>query len=175
MEGLGNEGELVDVKLGYLRNYLVPQRLATAATQDILEQKREEERKREEARRQKKAEAEDLARALRTIGTFSVTKKAGEVCSFPLDLCASHIEPFHMPLVYVTNPQNNKIFGRVSAEDITAAIKEQIDQDLKKESLSLPEIRELGDFNVTATLHPEVKAQFTVRCQPAKGGRRGAE
>lgn len=144
VDGLGKEGDLVNVRFGYLRNYLVPQRLATTATQDVIEQKHEEERQKEEARRREKAEAEALARALRTIGTFTVTKKAGE---------------------------GNRIFGRVNADDVVASIREQIDQEISSKTLSMPEIRELGSFEMTANLHPEVNARFNVKVVPAKGGR----
>lgn len=61
--------------------------------------------------------------------------------------------------------EGKKIFGSVTSADVAEAIKEQIDRDVDKSALNLPEMRQTGNYKVTAKLHPEVTAQFTVVVQ----------
>jgi large subunit ribosomal protein L9 len=120
-EGLGDAGEAIDVSAGYLRNYLVPRKLAQPATQGALE---EAQRRRESA---EKAEREAAERAGETAALLSktvltITHRAGE---------------------------DGKLFGSVTSKEIAEAISEArgLRIDRKKIRLDDP-IRELGTYMV---------------------------
>ena len=121
VEGLGTAGEAVDVSPGYLRNYLVPRKLAQPATKGALE---EAERTREAA---EKAEREALERAGETAALLSKTvltinHRAGE---------------------------DGKLFGSVTAKEIAEAISEARGLRIEKKRIRLDEpIRALGTYMV---------------------------
>lgn len=71
-------GELKNVAVGYFRNYLMPQGLATVATPDILAEIKAAKEAEQRALQQEKARAEAMATALRTIGKFIIKKKVGD-------------------------------------------------------------------------------------------------
>jgi large subunit ribosomal protein L9 len=121
VEGLGAAGEAIDVSPGYLRNFLVPRKLAQPATQGALE---EAQRRREAA---EKAEREAAERAGETAALLSktvltITHRAGE---------------------------DGKLFGSVTSKEIADAISEArgLRIDRKKIRLDDP-IRELGTYMV---------------------------
>jgi large subunit ribosomal protein L9 len=121
VEGLGEAGEAIDVKPGYLRNYLVPRKLAQPATDASLE---EAQRRRERA-----AAAEEKAaeRAGETAGLLSKTV-----------LTISH-----------RAGEDGKLFGSVTSAEIADAIQAArgLKVDRKKIRLEEP-IRETGTFMV---------------------------
>ncbi len=131
VENLGNIGDLVNVKPGYGRNFLIPKGKATIAN--------EENRVRFEARRAEleKAAAELLASAQARAAaltelTVSIACKAGE---------------------------EGKLFGSVGTVDIAEAITTLGVEVAKSEvRLSAGTIRELGEFSIELHLHPEVNA-----------------
>eukprot|EP01024_Parvocaulis_polyphysoides_P022788 TRINITY_DN2111_c0_g1_i1.p2 TRINITY_DN2111_c0_g1~~TRINITY_DN2111_c0_g1_i1.p2 ORF type:complete len:208 (-),score=36.25 TRINITY_DN2111_c0_g1_i1:221-802(-) len=138
---LGSKGEMLDVVSGYWRNYLQPQGYAKPVTQEILA-KMEEERLAEERRvAEIKAKATAMATALQTIGKFMIKKQAGE---------------------------EGKIFGSVSAAEIIEAIEKQTGRKLEKDKINMPEIKEIGTFDVSVKLHPEVTGFFKVVVQKQK-------
>src|SRR5215469_15077634 len=94
IEKLGNRGEVVKVAAGYARNFLLPKRLAVAATQSnkkIVEQERQAHLRKEA---KLKTEAEDLSKLMTGV-TVTITQKAGE---------------------------NDQLFGSVTAKDVTDAL-----------------------------------------------------
>ena len=134
VENLGRVGDVVKVKDGYARNYLLPQRLAYVATDG---NKRRIEREAEAiAARQAtdKTSAEEFAARLAEVDlTFSV--KVGE---------------------------EDKLFGSVTSADIQEALAKQ-GLEVEKRRIALPEpIRVLGEFAVPLRLHPEVKPELRV-------------
>jgi large subunit ribosomal protein L9 len=132
--GLGGQGEVVKVRDGYARNYLLPRHLGapvTEAARRRLEKKRQE-RLQELARR--KAGAEAQAARLEQLS-----------CTIPVKTGAE-----------------GKLFGSVTLGDILAALKAQ-DIVLEKHQLTLAEpLRELGVFKIPVKLHPEVEASLKV-------------
>ncbi len=134
VEGLGKRGDIVRVKDGYARNYLIPRRLAVPVTDGNIKQI-ELEKRNWAIKHQKEVEAAEAVKDMIEKITITVTKKAGE---------------------------NNQLFGSVTAQDIADALaKEKVDIDKKK--IELPEqIKELGTFPVKIKLHPEVVIETKV-------------
>ena len=134
VDKLGTRGQVVKVAAGYARNFLLPRRLAVAATDSnkkIVEQERQAYLRKEAVQ---KTESEDLAKLLGS-ATVTITRKAGE---------------------------NGQLFGSVTAADIADALEAQkFTIDRRKIHLDEP-IRTLGDHKVTLRLHREVSTEVTV-------------
>jgi large subunit ribosomal protein L9 len=137
IESLGTRGEVVKVKQGYARNFLLPRRLAvpaTAANKKIVEQERQSWLKKEA---KVAAEATELAKLLSPV-VLTFKQKAGE---------------------------NDHLFGSVTAKDIADALAAQkFEIDRKKIQLSDP-IRQLGEYKVPVKLHREVTTEVTVKVE----------
>jgi large subunit ribosomal protein L9 len=134
IDRLGSRGQVVKVAPGYARNYLLPKRLAVAATdanRKIVEQERQAHL-RKDAKLQ--SEAQDLAKLLTAV-TVTISRKAGE---------------------------NDQLFGSVTAADIADALAAQkYTVDRRKIHLEEP-IRTLGEHKVPVRLHKDVVADVTV-------------
>jgi large subunit ribosomal protein L9 len=141
VENLGNIGDLVKVKPGYGRNYLLPQGKAALATPENM--------KEIEARRAEleKAAAEELAAA---------KKRAGAVEGMELVIPAN------------AGPEG-KLFGSVGPIDIADAF-DKVQVEVERSEIRMPEgpIQELGEFTVGVHLHPEVDVDITVRVVEAE-------
>lgn len=136
VENLGSIGDLVKVKPGYGRNYLLPQGKAALATPENM--------KEIEARRAEleKAAAEELAAAKKRAGT---------------------IEGMELVIQANAGPEG-KLFGSVGPIDIADAF-EQVQVEVERSEIRMPEgpIQELGEFAVGVHLHPEIDVDITVR------------
>ena len=134
IENLGARGQVVQVAAGYARNFLLPRRIAVAATganKKIVEQEREAYLRRE-AKVQN--DAQDLAKMLSSV-ELSISQKAGE---------------------------NDQLFGSVTVADLAAALeKKGYNIDRKKIQLDEP-IKTLGEFKVNVKLHKEVTVELPV-------------
>jgi large subunit ribosomal protein L9 len=135
IEKLGNRGQVVNVAPGYARNYLLPKRLAVAATdanRKIVEQERQAHLRREA---KLKSEAEDLSKLVNGV-VVTLTRKAGE---------------------------NDQLFGSVTVSDIAEALeRKSFTIDRRKVILEEP-IKQLGEYKVPVRLHREVTAELTVQ------------
>ncbi|MQM17386.1 hypothetical protein Taro_050354 [Colocasia esculenta] len=129
---LGKKGDLLDVKAGFYRNYLLPMGKAQIVTSLLLKEMRIEEERIEAEKRRVKEEAEQLALIFQTVGAFKVKRKGGK---------------------------GKQIFGSVTAQDLADIIKAQLQRDIDKRIISLPEIRETGEYIAELKLHPEVTAE----------------
>jgi large subunit ribosomal protein L9 len=121
VEGLGEAGEAVEVSPGYLRNFLVPRKLAQPATKGALEEARRK-LEREEAEERLAAERADETAALLAKTVLTINHNAGE---------------------------DGKLFGSVTSKEIAEAISAArgLKVDRKKIRLEEP-IRETGTFMV---------------------------
>lgn len=128
---LGKAGELLSVKPGYFRNYLLPFQKAKSATARILKQIQLEKEREEAEKRRIREEAEKIARQFQVVGQFTVRRKAG---------------------------QGKAIFGTVTTQDVADIIKANTQRDVDKKTITLPEIKEVGVYNAEIKLHPEVLA-----------------
>ena len=136
VENLGSIGDLVKVKPGYGRNYLLPQGKAALATPENM--------KEIEARRAEleKAAAEELAAAKKRAGT---------------------IEGMELVIQANAGPEG-KLFGSVGPIDIADAF-EKVQVEVERSEVRMPEgpIQELGEFTIGVHLHPEVDVDIAVR------------
>jgi len=131
---LGIAGDLLKVKDGYARNYLIPNGHAVIATVQNIKNLEHQKRQIQSKLQKIKKEAEQLAKKIEAV-SCTVTKPAGE---------------------------EDKLFGSVTSADIFASLKnEGIDIDKKKILLDDP-IKCLGIFTVPVKLHSEVIAQLKV-------------
>ena len=134
IEKLGHRGEVVKVAPGYARNFLLPKKLAVAATsanKKIVEQERDAYLRREA---KAKGEAEDLGRMLSSV-VITITQRAGE---------------------------EGHLFGSVTAKDIADALERQnYTIDRRKIQLDDP-IKNTGEYKVPVRLHREVTAEIAV-------------
>ena len=135
VEALGRMGDVVDVRGGYARNYLVPRKLAVVATERNVGVLEHEKRLIEERRRKERKAAEELGQRIRAVSIESPVQ-AGQVGQ------AGDDQP-DAPL---------KIFGSVTSKDIVEALaKEGITVDKRAVLLENP-IKELGSFPVPIKL-----------------------
>ncbi|HUO27965.1 MAG TPA: 50S ribosomal protein L9 [Bryobacteraceae bacterium] len=134
IDRLGSRGQVVKVADGYARNFLLPKRMAVAATdanRKIVEQERQAHLRREA---KQKSEAEDLAKLITGV-TVTIAQKAGE---------------------------NDQLFGSVTSKDVADALAQQnYTIDRRKVLLEEP-IKQLGEFKVPVRLHKDVTAEVTV-------------
>ena len=135
VERLGSRGQVVKVADGYARNFLLPKRLAVAATdanRKIVEQERQAHLRREA---KQKSEAEDLSKLLSGV-TVTIAQKAGE---------------------------NDQLFGSVTSKDVAEGLeKMNFTVDRRKIALDEP-IKQLGDHPVAVRLFKDVVANITVQ------------
>src|ERR1051325_9469499 len=134
IEKLGARGDVVKVAPGYARNFLLPKKLAVAATdanKKIVEQERQAHLRKEA---KLKSEAEDLSKLLGGI-TVTITQKAGE---------------------------NDQLFGSVTAKDIAEALEKQNFTVDRRRILLEDPIKQLGEHKVGVRLHREVTTEVTV-------------
>ena len=134
IERLGSRGDVVKVAAGYGRNYLLPKKLAVAATpsnKKIVEQERQAHVRKEH---KLKSEAEDLSKMLSGV-TITIAQKAGE---------------------------NDQLFGSVTAKDVAEGLEKQnYIIDRRKILLDDP-IKQLGEHKVSVRLHRDVISEITV-------------
>ena len=132
---LGKIGELVEVKEGYARNYLLPNKKALPVTPTVLKQVEHRRAKQAEKEAAKKQEAIDFQTALTTIGRFTVKKQVGE---------------------------DGVLFGTVTNGDVAEVVKEATKKDLDRRDISVPEIHGVGKYKVQIKLHNEVNAEINL-------------
>ena len=134
VEKLGARGQMVKVAPGYARNYLLPRKLAVAATESnkkIVEQERQAHLRREA---KEVADATDLGKMMANL-SVTISQKAGE---------------------------NEQLFGSVTSKDIADLLEKQ-GYTIERRKIILAEpIKTLGEFKVPLRLHRDVTAEITV-------------
>jgi large subunit ribosomal protein L9 len=134
VEKLGHRGQVIKVAAGYARNFLLPKRLAVAATgsnKKIVEQERQAHLRKEA---KLVGEAQDLSKLLTGV-SVTIAQKAGE---------------------------QDQLFGSVTSKDVADALAaKNFNIDRRKVHLEEP-IKQLGEFKVPVRLHKDVTAEITV-------------
>ena len=134
IEKLGTRGQVVKVAPGYARNFLLPRKMAVAATEanrKIVAQEREAWLRREA---KLKDEAEDLGKLLQAV-TVTISQRAGE---------------------------EGHLFGSVTAKDIAEGLEKQ-NFNIDRRKITLDEnIRQTGEYKIPVRLHREVTVEVTV-------------
>lgn len=134
IDKLGDRFEVVSVKNGYGRNYLIPQGLARVANKTNVASIEDIKRVEEEQEAARRAEFEAIATQLAS-QTIKIGAKAG---------------------------QSGKIFGSVTNVQIIAAIKEQLDLEIERRKVTIAEeIKELGTYKAQVQLSREVVGEVT--------------
>ncbi|GAU41253.1 hypothetical protein TSUD_97880 [Trifolium subterraneum] len=132
---IGKKGDLLDVRAGFFRNFLFPTGKAQIVTPTILKEMKIEEERIEAEKLRVKEEAQQLALIFETVGAFKVKRKGGK---------------------------GKQIFGSVTAQDLVDIIKSQLQREVDKRIVDLPDIRETGEYIAELKLHPEVTAKVRV-------------
>jgi large subunit ribosomal protein L9 len=131
VDTLGEQGSVVDVSKGYLRNYLMPRRLAQPATRGAVEAIRQRQQAAERAERNAIEKAEENVNLLnRTV--LTIPEQAGA---------------------------DGRLFGSVTAQDIANAIKEARGLKIDKRNVHLPEpIKNVGTYMIVVEVVDDVPA-----------------
>ena len=135
VKGQGKKGEMKEVSDGFARNYLLPRKLATEATADNLNALKLKEKAKAAQLAKDKARAEEYGKQLSAVQVV-IKAKAGN---------------------------GGKLFGAVTSEAISKALKEQFDMDIEKNKIVQTEpIKTFGAFSVKAKLGFEVNGTINV-------------
>lgn len=135
VEGLGAEADMVKVRPGYARNYLIPRGLALPATSAVKHQ----------VEKLKQARAEREARELNEANAL-----------------ATRINRMTLTFQMTAGGEGEKVFGSVTAHDIVERLaKENVALDRKRLKLAHP-IKTTGEHAIEVHLHPDVKASLRV-------------
>lgn len=138
IRGLGTRGDVVNVKDGYARNYLLPKNLAREATAGNLKTIEQERKKWAQLAQQEKASAEKAASSVQGM-KITVKKRVGE---------------------------NGQLFGSVTANEIADALEAKgIEVDKRRIELAHA-IKSVGTHDVEVRLHREVTAHIQVEVVP---------
>ncbi|HVM27810.1 MAG TPA: 50S ribosomal protein L9 [Mycobacteriales bacterium] len=141
VSGLGAPGDIVEVKDGYGRNYLVPQGLAILATKGAEKQVATIRRARE-------------VREVRDLG--SAKEISSQLASLEVKLPAR-------------SGEGGRLFGSVTTSDIVDAVTAAGGPKLDRRTITLPApIKAVGTHTATVKVHPEVEAAVTIQVVPAK-------
>lgn len=136
---LGKAGSVYQVKAGYARNYLIPQHIGELATQTTIETIK---------LKQKDIEAKEQAHL--------------EVCKKNKLL----LENFDKLIIQKRVGNDNKIFGKITLKQVRDLLEKETNLDLKKVSIEIPDIKELGIYNIIVTFHPQIQANLKIEILP---------
>jgi len=138
LEGYGVFGDVISVKDGFARNYLIPRGIALPATEGNLKHVRSIISQKARKLQREKEKAQELAKKLEGL-VVEITRQVGE---------------------------KGKLFGSVTPQDIAQVLKEKgFDIDMKKVMLRNP-IKDVGIYTVVLKLHPEVSVSIKVVVKP---------
>jgi large subunit ribosomal protein L9 len=139
VDTLGGRGEVVDVSPGYLRNYLVPRKLAQPATDASIAEVRRREEAAERARAEAAEKAEETAALLRKT-VLTISHQAGE---------------------------DGRLYGSVTSQEIADAVRQARGVRLDKRRIRLEEpIRTTGTHMVTVEVADGVTAEIKTIVTP---------
>lgn len=139
VKNLGKKGELVNASDGYARNYLFPRGLATEANASAMN----DFNNKENAKKYHKQQEIDAAKAdaAKLDGkTFKLTAKAGA---------------------------NGKLFGSVTAKDVSAVIKTDLGLDIDKRKISVEDIKQFGTYEAEIKVYQGISAKIYVQVSEA--------
>ena len=141
VNGLGSPGDIVEVKDGYGRNYLLPQGFAIKWTRGAEKQVAVIKRARS-------------AREIRDLGHATEVKRQLETLSVRLAVRAG---------------DSGRLYGSVTPAEIVGAVKSAGGPELDRRRVQLPgAVKSVGDYKVQVKLHPDVTSTFTLAVTAAK-------
>lgn len=136
--GLGTPGEVVEVRDGYARNYLLPKKLAVLPTPHELSRYAKLKVRYEQEITDRRAKAQALAEKLRD-AEFVFTRRVHD---------------------------KNKLYAAVRAQDLAQAIAERFGEEIPLDRIKLEPIHELGTYSVEIHLYEGIKATVRVKVEP---------
>jgi len=135
VSGLGEPGDVVEVKDGYARNYLVPRKLATPWS----------------------------AGAEKQIASIRAARKAREIATIEEAQAIKASLESKTAVVSARAGQGGRLFGAVTGSDIAEAVVAAGGPQIDKRKVEIPNpIKAVGEYSASVRLHPEVQAQLTV-------------
>ncbi len=135
VKNLGKKGELVNASDGYARNYLFPRGLAVEANASAMNDfNNKENAKKFHKQEEIKAAQADAAEIEGK--TFKMTAKAGA---------------------------NGKLFGSVTAKDISAQIKKELGLDIDKRKIAVEDIKQFGTYEAEVKIYQGISAKIYVQ------------
>lgn len=139
VKNLGKKGELVNASDGYARNYLFPRGLATEANASAMNDfNNKENAKKFHKQEEIKAAQADCEKL--DGKTFKLTAKAGA---------------------------NGKLFGSVTAKDVSAAIKNELNLDVDKRKISMDDVKQFGTYEAEVKVYQGISAKIYVQVTEA--------
>ena len=136
VKSLGKKGEIVNVSDGYARNMILPKKLGVEANKKNLNDLKLQNQHTERV----------------ALENLEAAKKLAE------EIGEKQVQ------VSIKTGEGGRIFGSVSTKEIAAAAKEQLDLELDKKKMQLPEgLKALGMHDVPIKLHPKVTATLRVK------------
>lgn len=141
IKGTGYIGDILSVSDGYARNYLIPHGLAKEATPQNLNIAKQQQKANENRKMLERLSAEDAAKKLSGL-KVTITAKCGE---------------------------NNRLFGSVTAKEISDAILRQHGIEIDKKKIVMDDhIKELGEFPMQIKIFAGISANITVIVKAAE-------
>lgn len=135
VKGKGKKGQMLEVSDGYARNYMLPRKMAIEATADAVNTMRMNDKAAADKAAREKAAAEQTAQTLRGM-TLTVTARGGGA---------------------------GRLFGSVTNQEISDALKRSAGITLDKRRILIPEpIKNVGTYTVVCKLGYEITANLTV-------------
>ncbi len=134
VQNLGYKDDVVEVKNGYGRNYLLPQKKAVLATESALKQLAEKQKQQANKMAKIKADAEALAEAVKAVAALEFAVKASE---------------------------EGKIYGSVTNANVAEALAAK-GVNVEKKQIVLETVKTLGQYVAVCKLHREVSAEVVV-------------
>ena len=133
VKGFGDKNDIVEVKNGYGRNYLIPQGLATIATPSAIKMANENVKQAAHKQAKVKTDAEAQAAKLKDI-KITIPTKAGS---------------------------NGKIFGSVTILQLAKSLADR-GFEVDKRKISAPDMKNIGAYKASINLHKEVSVEIDV-------------
>mgnify|MGYP002624095659 CR=1 FL=1 len=130
---IGKKGEVKEVPQGYANNFLLPRKLASVATNAIIQQQKKLQEQSQQQAKKQEAKIDELFKILHK-KEITLQEKANE---------------------------KGHLFSTIQEKDMVVAIKYQLNIHIQPEFLQLPTIKEIGSFDVDI-VHTNKKAKITV-------------
>ena len=141
LKRIGSIGEIIDVKRGFARNYLIANKKALYASKENVSQVEKIKSELSKKDNEKKQEAKQIAE--------QINKKEY--------------------LVKKLSTENNELYGSVKPTEIAKLIQTENKIDVKPSMIQpLKEIKSIGKFKVKVSLHSEVEAEITINVESAE-------
>ena len=141
LKTIGSIGEIIDVKRGFARNFLIANKKALYASKENISQVEKIKNQLSKKDNEKKQEAKKIAE--------KINKKQFEIKKL--------------------STENKELYGSVKPTEISKIIKEKVDLDIKPSMIQpVKEIKSLGKFKVKIYLHSEIDAEIQIKVESAE-------